>query len=108
VHGRKARRAVTDKYRRDGTPYPEGNAGLFEWAHDLETLDRQVAWTRLSDGKIVSTVWEGLDHRLRGTGPPLIFETAVFAEHKEPFVSAGEVQLVRTCLRPAAGARKPT
>jgi hypothetical protein len=27
----------------------------------------------------VSTVWLGLDHRFRGDGPPLIFETMVFA-----------------------------
>jgi len=32
-----------------------------------------------ADGWLVSTVWLGLDHRLLGGGPPLIFETMVFA-----------------------------
>jgi len=28
----------------------------------------------------ISTVWLGLDHRFRGDGPPLIFETMVFGD----------------------------
>jgi hypothetical protein len=62
-------------YRRDGTPYPEGEQGLFEWARDLENL-RIVRQETLPNGYWVSTVWMGIDHRF-GEGPPLIFETMV-------------------------------
>jgi hypothetical protein len=39
---------------------------------------RVVAQDRLR-GWLVSTVWLGLDHNFFGQGPPLIFETMVFA-----------------------------
>lgn len=39
----------------------------------------RVAFTELVDGTHVSTVWLGLDHNFTGAGPPLIFETMVFA-----------------------------
>ena len=38
---------------------------------------RRVAKAVLPDGRVVSTVWLGLDHRF-GEGKPLIFETMVF------------------------------
>ena len=38
---------------------------------------KRVAETILPDGKWVSTVWLGIDHRF-GEGPPLIFETMIF------------------------------
>ncbi len=66
------------KYRRDGTPYPEDNDGLFEWARDLENREYQVVRQEtLPNGYWVSTVWLGLDHDFTGKGPPLIFETMV-------------------------------
>jgi hypothetical protein len=40
---------------------------------------KRVAETTLADGKWVSTVWLGLDHRFLGEGPPVIFETMVFS-----------------------------
>lgn len=67
---------MSDHYRRDGTPYPEGDAGLFEWAKDMKG-DRTVEKTTLPSGNRVSTVWLGLDHNYSG-GRPLIFETMVF------------------------------
>jgi len=68
---------MTDKYRRDGTPYPEGDSGLFEWAQDLEHREYQIVRQEsLPNGYWVSTVWLGLDHSF-GSGPPLIFETMV-------------------------------
>ena len=38
---------------------------------------KRVAETTLPNGRWVSTVWMGLNHRF-GDGPPLIFETMVF------------------------------
>ncbi len=50
---------------------------LIAWAKAFEDGDKRVAMTTLPDGKRVSTVWMGLDHRF-GHGAPLIFETMVF------------------------------
>ncbi len=70
---------MTNKYRRDGTPYPDTKEGLLEWAHDFEK-PRHVGDSRTADGwRRVSTVWLGLDHNF-WKGRPLIFETAVFDE----------------------------
>jgi hypothetical protein len=40
----------------------------------------KVAYTELDDDRYVSTVFLGLDHRLFGDGPPLIFETMIFPD----------------------------
>jgi len=64
-------------YRRDGTPYPDGDAGFFEWAKDFENFDKRIVrQEELPNGYWVSTVWMGIDHRFL-EGPPLIFETMV-------------------------------
>lgn len=53
---------------------------LEEWAEWFESLDnRRVAWTEFN-GIEVSTVFLGIDHRFLGEGPPLVFETLVFAD----------------------------
>lgn len=71
---------MNNKYRRDGTPYPEGIEGLREWGQDFEDRSKKIVeQTELPNGKWVSTVWLGLDHQY-GDGPPLIFETMVFTE----------------------------
>ena len=65
-------------YNRDGSPI-----GLEEWCR--RTVDREylrIDQTTLPDGKWVSTVWQGLNHRF-GEGPPLIFETMVFTSQEE-------------------------
>lgn len=62
---------MSDYYDRQGNPIT-----MHEWAAALET-QRRVAETTLPDGKWVSTVWLGLDHRF-GSGAPVIFETMVF------------------------------
>jgi len=65
------------KYKRDGTPYPEGDVGLFQWCEDLENESyRVIKQEHLDNGYWVSTVWLGLNHQY-GDGPPLIFETMV-------------------------------
>jgi hypothetical protein len=52
---------------------------LMAWAKLFEQRDYQrVAWEILSNGRLVSTVWLGLDHRF-GPGVPIIFESMVFA-----------------------------
>lgn len=50
---------------------------LMEWAKWIETADRDVAKTNITDEILVSTVFLGLDHRF-GEGTPLLFETMVF------------------------------
>lgn len=62
---------MSDYYNRNGEPIR-----MNEWAREFEK-DRTVAKTELPDGKTVSTVFLGLNHRF-GDGPPLIFETLVF------------------------------
>lgn len=44
---------------------------------------KRIDYTTLSDGRIVSTVWLGLDHNYEKTGEPLIFETMVFPSSNE-------------------------
>ncbi len=72
-------------YRRDGTPYPEGEKGLFEWAKDFGDIKKKgVARDILQNGVTVSTVWLGLDHNLGGgNNRPLIFETMMFVPQKK-------------------------
>ncbi len=52
---------------------------LIAWGTALQTLDRKVAKENVLGLKI-STIFLGLDHRLGGDGPPLLFETMVFRE----------------------------
>jgi hypothetical protein len=64
-----------DKYILDGhTPVP---ADLETWGCWFETNDRTVARTELS-GKLISTVFLGLNHNFSEEGPPEIFEPMVF------------------------------
>lgn len=66
------------KYRRDGTAYPDTQAGLFAWCKDFENMDlRRIEETILWWGGRISTVWLGLDHSFGGR-EPLIFETMLF------------------------------
>ena len=55
-------------------------ASTLTWARCLEMSDRQVA---LSETELheVSTVFLGLDHSF-GNGPPILFETMVFARER--------------------------
>ena len=70
-------------FSRDGSPI-----SVIEWA-DAPKIDRRVAETTLSDGKWISTVWLGLNHRL-DDGPPLIFETMVFPSDMERYATESE------------------
>lgn len=65
---------MSDYYDRDGTPLT-----LEQWASGYgRTPDRRRVAEDTVDGYWVSTVWLGMNHRY-GDGPPLIFETMVFA-----------------------------
>ena len=69
---------MNNKFRRDGTPYPDGQEGLMEWSKDMEDPNKKIVeQTELPNGKCISTVWLGLNHRFE-EGKPLIFETMVF------------------------------
>jgi hypothetical protein len=76
-------------FRRDGSPYPEGEAGTLEWCRDhADDAVRVVRQDPLGD-YLVSTVWIGVDmdhFALVGDRPhlPLIFETMVFDADSEP------------------------
>ena len=50
---------------------------LYEWGRWLESEARIVDWTG-STTFYVSTVFLGLDQRMLGKGPPIVFETMVF------------------------------
>lgn len=63
-------------YAKDGQPID-----MRSWVGLSERPDyHRVAQTSIDDGVRVSTVWLGIDHSF-GHGPPLIFETMIFAHH---------------------------
>jgi hypothetical protein len=69
--------------------YPDGEPILddellpatLKWAMLFEQRNKEriVGQTRTLYGERLSTVWLGLDHNFFGTGPPLIYETMLFA-----------------------------
>lgn len=54
-------------------------ADLKSWARWFESADRVVAQNQIGPYWI-STVFVGVDHRHFGDGPPIVFETMVFAD----------------------------
>jgi hypothetical protein len=59
----------------DGDPWP---VDVLTWAQWFEDGDRRrIALDTFPDGRLISTVFLGLDHNW-GDGPPLLFETMVF------------------------------
>lgn len=56
-------------------PVPEPD--LLRWGQWMQSADRRVAFDIIGEQE-VSTVFLGLDHQW-GIGPPLLFETMVFA-----------------------------
>lgn len=72
---------------RSNVYYPDGKPILsdelmpanLKWALLFEQRDRIVGQTKTLYGEKLSTVWLGLDHNFFGIGPPLIFETMLFA-----------------------------
>lgn len=67
-------------YNRSGEPL-----SALEWTALYDDISYcRLLSTDLPDGKWVSTVWLGIDHNF-GFGPPLIFETMVFAAETRDF-----------------------
>jgi hypothetical protein len=58
---------------------PRAVDDLLEWAGWFESANRRVARTEIGDAE-VSTVFIGLDHCFGFKGPPILFETMVFAD----------------------------
>lgn len=56
---------------------------LLCWAREVwgDDANRRVAFTEVSPGVTVSTVFLGLDHNFGRRGPPLVFETMVFDDY---------------------------
>lgn len=82
-----------DYYDKSGLPI-----SFREWARLSEQSEyRFIKQDILPDGKFVSTVWLGLNHRF-DDGPPLIFETMVFGS-REDF---DELDLLRYATLPEA------
>jgi hypothetical protein len=94
-------RPKPDKYYPDGKPIlsDELMPATMKWALLFETQggERIVGQTTTPYGERLSTVWLGLDHNFSRTGPPLIFETMLFAprdkeaqrEYLKSFVGKG-------------------
>jgi hypothetical protein len=71
-------------YHRDGTPIVSNELmpDFMQWAMLFEERDaRTIANTKTLYGERLSTVFLGLDHSF-GFGPPLIFETMLFAPNE--------------------------
>jgi hypothetical protein len=64
---------VSMYYDMDGKPL-----GPNEWSKSFSADDRIIKQETLPNGRYVSTVWLGIDHRFGDDGPPLIFETMLF------------------------------
>ena len=81
---------------------------LLTWARAMETFERRVAKTEISETVEVSTVFLGLDHNWRAYGPPILFETMVFGgEHNEKMdryatwdeALSGHAAMVKRCTQ---------
>jgi hypothetical protein len=68
-------------YYRDGKPILDDELGpaFLKWAMLFEAEDRTVATSRTLYGERLSTIFLGLDHSFSMTGPPILFETMLFA-----------------------------
>lgn len=74
-------------YLRDGTPIisddPADPSGVLKWATLFEGENRRVAQTITLYGERLSTVFLGLDHNYHPAGPPILFETMLFAPESD-------------------------
>lgn len=48
------------------------------WGQYMEDGNRRVAYTQITSAIDVSTVFLGIDHRIGGKGPPVLFESMIF------------------------------
>ena len=82
-------------YNRDGTPI-EGPHPTLEWAKLFEdTKGRIIGRTTTLYGEKLSTVWLGLDHNYSMKGPPIIFETMLFAPESDELKKAKRMRITK-------------
>jgi hypothetical protein len=60
----------------EGKPLPMDD--LLTWGEWFERTDTTIALDRIDGDVTVSTVFLGLDLRMFGDGPPLLYETMIF------------------------------
>jgi hypothetical protein len=70
---------------------------LITWGMWFENLNnRIVGYTEITSEITVSTIFIGIDHRIYGNGPPLLFETIIFGgpldEHQWRYASYDDAQ----------------
>lgn len=68
---------MIERYILDDAGKPIAEPDLMKWARWFEKAPRHLVLTEMND-ICVSTVFLGLDHSF-GVGPPLLFESMVFA-----------------------------
>lgn len=76
----------------DGAPQPEPS--IVAWARWFEDADRRTIAKDEIAGLLVSTIFLGIDHNWSGVGPPILWETMVFAplaESEPDPIIGGEV-----------------
>jgi hypothetical protein len=85
----------------DGEPAPVDPLTMGVWLERERAAGRlHVSDDTLPDGTRISTIFLGIDHDLTGHGPPILFETMVFADGK-PW--DGEQQRYATRVEAEAG-----
>ena len=65
-------------YVLDADDHVVGVFDLNTWGRFMEDGSRRVGYTEITSECQVSTVFIGMDQRLFGEGPPVLFETMIF------------------------------
>lgn len=63
----------------------DDNSAALEWAREFEKFESRIVAHDDVDGRLVSTVFLGLDHGFSDRGPPVLFETMVFSNETKTF-----------------------
>ena len=75
-------KSISAKYILDENDVPVEEPDTETWGIWMGKNSRRIAETMLDNGKLVSTVFLGLDHSFSQNGPPILFETMVFTNSK--------------------------
>lgn len=84
-------------YDRNGNPI-----NMQQWGALLSDPDYQIVKQSRGVGKLVSTIWLGLDHSFGVGGPPVIFETMVFRLNPDGEMIPHEIAADRYCTEEEA------
>ena len=63
----------------------DDQSAALEWAREFEKFESRIVAHDVVDGRLVSTVFLGLDHGFSMSGPPVLFETMVFSDGVKTF-----------------------